>query len=376
MTVPHNFFDTLPRDCWLEINAGQLAENVRILKKKVDRPVLVAIKGNGYGHGYGIAARAFIKAGASYLGVANYSEGIVVREEGISTPLLIMSALLPDEMKLAAAAGMEFFVFRPDHLQALKEMPKGSKPVRVHIKVDTGMGRLGCTPQEALELAKALSTVPNITIAGLATHFAMTAQGNDYLPKQIALFEQTLKAFADCGIRPEIIHAGKSSTIHDPSVNYDMIRLGVISYGISPSVDGFDIPSGMAPALTWKARVTSSKILPAGSKISYGCEYEMPKQGRVGIVPVGYVDGYHRIPKNVNSVLVDGRECKTLGRINMDQCVIDLGDMPDMTGAEVVLLGKQGSAELSVRELAKRWETNTYSVYVNIAPRVPRRVVA
>jgi alanine racemase len=155
-----------------------------------------------------------------------------------------------------------------------------------------------------------------------------------------------------------------------------MVRVGIVAYGVPPSsIVGNVIPEGVQTALTWHARVTSSKIMPAGSTVSYGCEYTLPNDARVGVIPVGYGDGYVRIPKNVNSVLVDGRECKTLGRINTDQCMIDLGDLPDMTGAPVVLLGKQGSKEISVQELAQRWETNTYSVYINIAPRVPRCIV-
>ncbi|HEU0117510.1 MAG TPA: alanine racemase [Alphaproteobacteria bacterium] len=376
MTNQATNFDELTRDCWVEINAAQLTENVRILKKQVNCPVLVAVKGNAYGHGYDIASRAFVKGGASYLGVANYSEGVAVRNSGVTVPILIMSGSLSAEMKLAAAAGMDFFIFRPDHVEAVKQMATGMRPVRIHIKVDTGMGRLGCSPQEALEIAKTLKNIPNVTIAGLATHFALTAPGNDFLPKQVALFDEAVKAFAAAGIRPEIIHAGKSATIHDRHLNYDMIRLGIIAYGITPSIaGGFEIPAGVGPALTWKARITSSKIFPAGAKISYGCEYEMPKQGRVGVLPVGYADGYQRVPKEVNTVLIDGRECRAIGRINMDQCMIDLGDMPDMTGAEVVLLGKQKNAELSVMELSKRWETNTYGVYNGIMARVPRREV-
>ncbi len=378
MNVPFNFFDTVPRDCWLDIDACQLAENVRRLQAAIGRPLLVAVKANGYGHGYEIAAKAFLKGGAKYLGVANYGEGLLLRKLGITAPILLLSGLLPDEMTLAVAAGLEFFVFRPEHVEALKQMPKTASSIRVHIKVDTGMGRIGCLPEEAAAIGAELKKIPNVAVAGLATHFAIASiPDNDHTNGQIEKFDRVIVSLAAIGIRPEIIHAANSSgALYHPRARYDMARVGMVAYGVPPSsFVGPDIPVGVKTALTWKARITSTKILPAGASVSYGCEYVMPKEGRVGILPVGYGDGYFRIPKNVNSVLVGGHECKTVGRINTDQCVIDLDDMPDMTGAEVVLLGQQGESEIPVQELARRWQTNTYSVYINIAPRVPRRAI-
>ncbi len=378
MTVPFNIFDTLPRDCWVNIDTAQLADNVRRLQAHIGRPVLVAIKANGYGHGYENAARAFLAGGARYLGVANYAEGFLLRQLGIAAPVLVLNGMMPNEMVLAAQAGLDFFVWRPDHIAALRQMPKTSTPVRAHIKVDTGMGRLGCFPEEVAQIGEALKSMPNVTIAGLATHFAIASiPDNEHTNGQIAKFDQAIASLAAIGIRPEIIHAANSSgALYHPRARYDMVRVGIVAYGVPPSaVVGPDIPEGVKTALTWHARVTSSKILPANSSVSYGCEYVMPKDARIGILPVGYADGYHRIPKNANSVLIEGQERKILGRINMDQCMVDLDGLPDITGAEAVLLGKQGGKEISVGELSRRWETNTYGVYVGISPRVPRRIV-
>jgi alanine racemase len=379
MTVPYNFFDQTPRDCWVDINAAQLAENVRHLQAFIGKPVLVAVKANGYGHGYEIAARAFLKGGAKYLGVANYGEGKLLRELGVTAPILALSALNISEMKLCADADIDFFVWRPDHIDALRQMPKSSKPIRAHIKVDTGMGRVGCHAEEVGALGAALKTIPDVAIAGLATHFAIASiPNNDHTNGQIDQFNHAIDALEEQGIRPEIIHAANSSAaLYHPRARFDMVRIGVVAYGVPPSaVVGPVLPPGVKTALEWRARITSSKIMPQGSTISYGCEYVMPKEARVGIIPVGYADGFHRIPKNVNAVLVEGQERAVLGRINNDQCMIDLDGFPDLTGAEVVLLGKQGDKEISVQELARRWETNTYSVYAGIMPRVPRHVVA
>jgi len=378
MNTPISSFDTLPRDCWLNIDTTQLADNVRRLQAHIGRPVLVAVKGNGYGHGYENAALAFLKGGVKYLGVANLAEGLLLRRAGITAPVLILGGILPHDMAPAAAAGLEFVVFRPDHIAALREIPKTASPVRVHLKIDSGMGRLGCFPNEAAALAQAITAISGVQLAGLSTHFAIASiPGNAHTEGQIDKFEQAIAALAAVGIRPEIIHACNSSgSLYHPRARFDMVRMGIIAYGVRPSAyEGTTIPDGVKTALTWHARITSSKILPKGYKISYGCEYEMPQDGRIGMLQVGYVDGYRRMPKNVNTVLIDGRECPLRGRINMDQCMVDLGDMPDMTGAEIVLLGKQGDKEISVYDLAKRWEDNTYNVYSAIATRVPRRVV-
>lgn len=374
MTIPYNFFDITPRDCWVNIDVSQLEQNVRRLEAVAQRPVLVAVKGNAYGHGYEIAAKAFVKGGAKYLGVANYAEGLFLKQLGIAVPILIIGGILPEEMVLAAAAGLEFFVFRQDHVEALRQMTR-EKPIRVHIKVDTGMGRLGCYPEETAAIGEALKSIPNVVIAGLATHFAKAGPpGSEFTETQTDKFDQAIAALAAIGIRPEIIHASKSGTIDHPRPRYDMVRLGIIAYGVAPAVEGFVLPEGVLTALTWHARITSTKILPKGHGVSYGANYVMPKDGRIGILPVGYADGYRRL-MDVNSVLIDGQERKIIGSINMDQCIVDLDGFPDIAGKQVDLIGRQGGKKITVQYLAQRWNTNSYSVYTGIHTRVPRRAV-
>ena len=376
-TQPISIFDSFPRDCWLQINVAQLAENVRRLQAHIGRPALVVVKGNGYGHGYEHAARAFLKGGARYLGVANLAEGLALRYAGIDAPVLILGGILPHDMAPAAAANLEFIVFRPDHIAALREMPKGVSPIRVHIKVDTGMGRLGCAPHEVAALAQAITGIPGVHFAGLSTHFAVASiPGNEHTSAQIDCFDQAIASLTAAGIRPDIIHAANSNgALYHPRSLYDMVRLGMIAYGVRSSMsEGTTVPEGVKPALTWHARITSSKIMPKGSSVSYGCEYLMKQDSRIGIVPVGYADGFRRLPKNVNTVLIEGQEYPTCGRITRDQSMIDLGNMLDMTGAEVVLLGKQGNKEITARDLAARWDDNVHSIFSSIPFRVPRRV--
>ncbi|MEJ0063786.1 MAG: alanine racemase [Alphaproteobacteria bacterium] len=373
MQIPFNIFDTLPRDCWVDIDASQLADNIRILQAHAGCPALAVIKANGYGHGYQNAARAFLVGGASYLGVASLSEGMLLRQMGITAPVLIICGMLPAEMATAAQAGLEFFVWRSDHVTALREMPKGRKPIRVHLEIDTGMGRGGCWPEEAVQIAQELRQIEGIELAGLCTHFASAdILDIDDTPRQIDRFNQAIAALAAVGIRPEIIHAANSpGSLYFPQARYDMVRLGVVAYGVPPD-EGLAIPDGVKTALTWRARITSTKILPADHGVGYGSEYTMPSSSRIGVLPVGYADGFRRVPKNINTVLIEGQERKVLGRVCMDQCMIDLSGLGDITGAEAILIGRQGDRQISVEDVARRWNTNPYDVYTGIATRVPR----
>jgi alanine racemase len=373
-----SIFDDLPRDCWLNINTAQLTENLRRLQATVNRPALVVVKANGYGHGYELAANAFLKAGANYLGVATLSEGLALRGAGITTPILIMGGILPHDMAHATAATLDFIVARPDHIAALKEIPKTSQPVRAHLKVDTGMGRIGCLPKEAPELAKAIKSIPGVELTGLCTHFAVASiPNNEHTHSQINAFNATIAALAAINIRPTIIHAANSNgALYHKDAQYDMVRFGIIAYGVRSSMsEGTPIPMGVNAALSWHTRVITTKVMPKGATISYGCEYTLEKESRIGVLPIGYADGFRRLPKDINKVLINGEEYPTRGRITMDQCMVDLGNLPDITGAEAVLLGKQGNRDITARDLGARWGDNVHSIFASIPFRVPRHAL-
>ncbi len=210
MDLPFNIFDTLPRECWTDINTRQLAENVRILIKHVDRPILVAVKANGYGHGYENAARAFVAGGAACLGVVTVSEGLLLRRMGIEAPILIIGGLLPHEMKYAVEAKLDFFVWRADHITALRELANTHSDIHAHIKIDTGMGRGGCFPAEALGVAEALRAIRGVEITGLCTHLASAdVVGVDDTDIQLKKFAEVVATFANAGIRPAYYPRGE-----------------------------------------------------------------------------------------------------------------------------------------------------------------------
>ena len=220
-----------------------------------------------------------------------------------------------------------------------------------------------------------MKEIEGIELTGLCTHFASAdIPGVDTTDRQIDSFKKVIGALAAANIRPRIIHAANSpGALYYPAARFDMVRFGISAYGIPPD-EGLKIPNGVKAALEWKAQIVSTKILPKGHGVSYGSEYVMPKAARVGVLGVGYADGYRRTPKNANTVLVGGQERKVLGRVCMDQCMIDLDGFEDITGAEAILLGAQGKAAITAETLARRWNTNPYDVCTGIAARVPRRV--
>lgn len=370
-------FDDLPRDCWLEIDVGQLTENVRGIGRIIQKKILAVIKANAYGHGYVNAAKAFLQGGAAYLGVVNVAEGMLLRRSGIDAPVFVMGGMLPNSMAAAAVHHLDFAVFRAEHLDVLRQIvAQGHRP-RVHVKVNVGMGRLGLLPHEAVDFFRVLHAIPGVDIIGFMTHFpsADELQKNADTEKHIRVFDQIVQNLTVAGLRPPIVHAANTGgSLYHPAAHYDMVRLGIAAYGLPPE-EGMDIPEGLKPAMTWKARFVHTKLLPAGHGISYGSEHVLEKDTRVGILPVGYADGYRRVPKKVNSVLVRGEERRVLGRVTMNQIMIDLDNLPDIVGEEAVLLGQQGNRTLSAGLLSRRWDTDIRDVLAGISHSVCRQVI-
>jgi len=340
--------------------------------------ILVSLKADAYGHGAMKVARTVLHNGASMLGVATVSEATPLREAGITAPILVFGYIPLWQMREAARLGVTATLYAIEAAQALSRAALAlQKTMKVHIKVDTGMSRLGIRYEQIDEisaLVREVNRLPGLELEGLYTHFANAdASDQSYTLKQLNRFQQVLEQLEKQGLCPPIVHACNSAaTISLPAAYYNMVRVGVAVYGLDPSAD-VRLPVGFRAALSFKTQVAQVKIVPAGEGISYGCTYITKQPTRIAILPVGYADGFRRAPKNWGSVLIHGQEAPILGRVCMDQCMIDVTHIPQTRiGDEVVLIGRQGNAELTAETVAERLGTINYEVVSEILARVPR----
>ena len=370
------------RPTWAEVDLNAIRHNVGHLARLVAPAGLMAVvKADGYGHGSVAAAYAALEAGATWLGVALVEEGIELRDAGIDMPILLLSQPPVEAARAIVQAGLTPVVCTGRFVDALAKAAAdaGVDSYPVHLKVDTGMHRIGCAPSEALDLAPAIRKHRELHLQGLLTHFAVADEpDNPYTARQVEVFEAVRKELARMGIRPPLVHAANSAgVLTAPAARYDLVRCGISIYGIAPaaSLDG-RLP--LKPALSLKARVSYVRRLAAGERVSYGLRYELDSPSTIVTIPVGYADGVpRRLGEVGGEVLVGGRRRPIAGTVTMDQLLVDVGDGPDAdaveVGTEVVLLGRQGDEEISATEWAERLGTIPYEVCCGIGERVPRR---
>ncbi|HEX9037825.1 MAG TPA: alanine racemase [Ktedonobacterales bacterium] len=371
------------RPTWVEIDLSAIASNTRRMKELAGSTtrLLVSLKADAYGHGALRVARVALNNGAEWLGVATVSEARPLREAGVTAPVLVFGYTPPWQARDAVRLDARATVFDLASARALGQAAaEQGRVARVHIKVDTGMGRLGLRAEDPVAIvafAETLARTPGLEVEGIFTHFA-TADGLDefsrsYAMNQLARFQQTLAALDAAGLRPPIIHAANSAAaLTIPESRYDMIRPGVAIYGLPPS-DEAPLPAGFAPALAFRTLVAQVQEIPAGEGISYGATYQTADPTRVATLPVGYADGFRRAPANWGEVLVRGRRAPILGRVCMDQCMIDVTHIPGVEqGDEVTLIGRQGDDELTAQAVASRLGTSAYEVVSALLARVPR----
>ncbi len=356
---------------WAEVDLEAITGNVEVARRVSGVAVMAVVKADGYGHGAAPVARAALRGGASRLGVARASEALALRAAGIDAPLLLLGHTPPDAVAGLVEAGVALTVWAPEHLAAL---PAGA---RVHLKVDTGMSRLGVAPDGALELARGVRHLGGrgVELEGVFTHFACADdRGSTVTAGQQEVFSAVVARLEAAGLRPPLVHAANSAaTLAVPGAAWDLVRFGIAMYGLSPG-EQVVLPEGIRPALAWKTVIAQVKDLPPGRGVSYGHTYTTGGLGgseRIGTMPVGYADGFRRgVP---NEVLVRGVRVPVVGRVCMDQCMVRLDDVPDAAvGDEVVLIGAQGEQRISADDVAARWGTIGYEVVCGIGHRVPR----
>ena len=362
----------------LEVDLGAIAHNLRLVRRIVGKVgILAVLKANGYGHGALIVARTVIANGADMLGVACVSEGVAFREAGITAPILVLGYTPAWRVREAVANDIALTLFDRDTARAMdRAAAEEGRVARAHIKVDTGMGRLGLLPDQVLPFVQWLTGLPHLMIEGIFTHFSVAdAADKGYTYKQLATFRAVLRQIKENGISVPIVHAANSAAILTvPEARFNMVRLGIALYGLSPGPET-PLPEGFRPALTFKTCIAQVKTLPPGSFVGYGNTYRTKGEERIAVIPVGYADGFRRAPGNWGYVLVRGRRAPIVGRVCMDQAMIDVTHIPGVRqGDEVVLIGVQGEQEITVDEVAERLGTINYEVISTILSRVPRTV--
>ncbi|HEX2062786.1 MAG TPA: alanine racemase [Acidimicrobiales bacterium] len=366
------------RRAWAEVDLDAVRHNTSVLAELASPAALcVVVKADAYGHGMVQVARAALEAGATWLAVAVVEEGAALRQVGIAAPVLLLSEPPPEAMAAAVAARLTPTVYTRRGVEAAAAAAgRGRAPVSVHLKVDTGMHRAGADLDDAVEVARAVDRARGLRLEGLWTHLAVADDpGQDaYTAGQLERFEEARDRLAAAGLQPPLLHAANSAgAIAHPASRYDMVRCGIAVYGHPPS-PALAGRADLRAALSLKAEVALVRQLPAGERISYGRRYEVGRPSTVATVPLGYADGVPRRLSSVGgSVLVGGRRRPLAGTVTMDQIMVDCGDDRSVAiGDEVVLIGRQGDAEVPAEEWAERLDTISYEILCGIGPRVAR----
>jgi len=335
-----------------------------------------AVKADAYGHGAVLVSQVLIAAGIERLAVATLEEGLELRQAGIAVPILLYGALQDSEWPEAAQAYLEPFVSSRHQVEVLAEAARGKgKVVRVHLKVDTGMGRLGCAPREAVELAQNIVHNPWLELEGISTHFASSeAPGPVSVSQQAALFQQTLLELAQRGFAARYVHASNSGALlGHPTAHFNLVRPGISLYGYAPN--GQTLPSGLKPVLKLVSQVAFLKTVPAGTPLSYGSKYVTSQATDVATIPIGYADGYRRSFTNVAPLVIGGKTHYVSGTVCMDQILVDVGpDSGVKIGDEVVLLGGEPGAP-TADDLGRLAGTISYEILCGLSRRIPRLLV-
>ncbi|MCX7779993.1 MAG: alanine racemase [Negativicutes bacterium] len=358
------------------IDLKAIRHNIRALAAGLRGANFTAVvKANAYGHGAVEVSKAALAAGASSLAVAIPEEGIELREAGIAVPIFLLGLILPEQADIVVKHRLIAPVATREGASALSaEALRQGRRAYVMLKTDTGMGRIGLRPADVQAFAAEISRLPAIELMGLFTHLA-TADAADktYANEQLAIFQRVADTLLKAGINLPYISAANSAVILDlPAGHCNLVRAGIAMYGLPPSDEMHNVPA-LRPAMTLKTRIVFIKHVPAGTKIGYGSTYTTPEDTYIATLPVGYADGYSRRLSNKAEVLIGGKRRRIVGRVCMDQTMVDLGPVCDAeVGDEAVLFGRQGKAEITVTELAAIAGTINYELVCAVSARVPR----
>ncbi|RBP44787.1 alanine racemase [Garciella nitratireducens] len=365
----------LHRPTWIEVDLDAISHNIQTIRKLVgkDKKIMGIVKADAYGHGAVEVAQVLLKHGVEYLAVSILDEAIALRKGGIIAPILILGYTPVEQVKEIVKWGITQTIYNRDIIYALsKEAQKQKKRVKIHIKVDTGMGRIGFIgKEEIVKAVKEFRQLPYIDIEGIFTHFSVADQKDKrYTFKQLKNFEKVIKALEKEDIYIPIKHtANSAATIDIDQSRFDMVRPGIILYGLYPSDEVRKERLNLKPAMSFKTRIAHIKKVPPNTSISYGRKFITSNESIIATLPVGYADGFSRMLSGKAKVLIQGKKVPVVGAICMDQCMVDISNIPNVEiGDEVIVFGKG----LPVEEIAEKLGTINYEVICMLNKRVPR----
>ncbi len=363
------------RPTWAEIDLSAIQFNYKQVRKMIGKSLqmMAVVKANAYGHGIVEVSKVLESCGVDYFGVATTDEAIRLRENGVKTPILVLGSVLPEEARAAVDNNITLTLCNEELLLELKRLARLGKKAKVHLKIDTGMGRIGIWHEEVLHFIKNLLEEKNISIEGIYTHFSSAGRDDFFTTYQIESFQNVMKRLQEFDVEPPLRHAANSiATVDFKKSRLTLVRPGLILYGMYPK-HTFPKIIKLKPALSLKTKIVFIKDTPPGRSISYGRTFITQRHTKIATLPIGYADGFNRNLSNRAEVLVRGKRALVIGRVTMDQTMIDVGHIKDVkVGDEVVIIGKQGRDEIRTEKLARLAGTIAYETVCSISNRVPR----
>ncbi|HTH48967.1 MAG TPA: alanine racemase [Candidatus Limnocylindria bacterium] len=367
---------TLPRSAWVEVDLAALAQNFRLLRAELPAPtrLLYVVKDDAYGLGAVRASQVALANGADQLAVFTLGEAAELRDAGVRAPILLLGERLPDELPWVLELGLETCVGRVEIAQHLAELGRQrSRPVPVHLKINTGMNRFGLPWRRAADWSRDLAALEGLEFVGALSHFAQSDElEKSFANTQRVRFEDCVATLRSAGVRPQLLHHCNSGGFLDlPEAHFDIVRVGLLAQGVFPSSVCRRLP-GLRPVMAVKARIVAVQELESGDTVGYGMRWRAERPSRIGVLSLGYGDGFPRV-RNEGSVLVRGRRVPIVGGITMDALMIDLTDVPAAeVGDETVLMGRQGDAEITAHDIAALKRSVSYDVLTGWRARLPR----
>jgi alanine racemase len=373
-----NAASTRPLRCWAEIDLAALERNLRLIRASLPPRMryVAVVKADAYGHGLHHVAGRLMHAGADLFAVANATEAAALRELGPGWPILVLGPLLPGEETAVVENDFAATVSSADEIERLESAAaRAGRPISVHVKIDTGMGRAGVWHPEAPALFARLAAAPHLRLAGVFTHFASPDDDPVFTAEQRRRFLAALERVPGLPLEKIFVHADNSAGLESlPGASpFNAVRVGLLQFGILPHPHSLLAQVRTEPVFSFHTRVALVKQLPAGTTISYGRTHTLRRDSTTAVLPAGYADGLPRAASNRGHVLIRGQRCPILGRVTMDQTVVDVTDVSGVVcGDETILVGRQSGAEISLTEFSRTADTIPWETLTSVTKRVPR----